>query len=126
MAVQRATLENLNSSIQPSKPDSPWLADHMVPISIALALVAMLQFSRTFLELPKRWPRGNLLLLALMAFFVLFGIASMWLPVRIATPVASRAVLLRRLGRLDEAAAADAVAAGLPLSDPTRSLLEPS
>lgn len=79
-------------------PGSPWLADHMVPISICLALVAMLQFSRTFLELPRRWPRGNLLLLALMAFFVLFGIASVWLPVRIATPVASRAVLLGVVG----------------------------
>lgn len=38
---------------------------------------------------------------------------------------ASRAVLLRRLGRDGEAAAADALAAALPLSDPTRSLLDP-
>jgi len=79
-------------------PDSPWMADHMVPISICLALIAMLQFSRTFLELPRRWPRGNVLLLALMAFFVLFGIVSIWLPLRISTPVASRAVLLGVVG----------------------------
>lgn len=38
---------------------------------------------------------------------------------------ASRAVLLRRLGRDDEAAAADALAAALPLSEPTRGLLDP-
>ncbi|WP_159681956.1 diguanylate cyclase [Luteimonas sp. 9C] len=79
-------------------PGAPWMADHMVPISICLALVAMLQFSRTFLELPRRWPPGNVLLLALMLFFVLFGIASIWLPVRISTPVASRAVLAGVIG----------------------------
>ncbi|MEZ0469938.1 sensor domain-containing diguanylate cyclase [Luteimonas salinilitoris] len=74
-------------------PDSPWLADRMVPLSICLALVAMQQFARTFLELPQRWPRGNLVSLAVIVFFVLFGIASIWLPYRISTPVASRAVL---------------------------------
>lgn len=79
-------------------PGSPWMADHMVPISICLALIAMLQFSRTFLEMPRRWPHGNVLLLALMAFFVLFGIASIWLPLRISTPVASRAVLVGVVG----------------------------
>ncbi len=79
-------------------PGASWMADHMVPISICLALIAMLQFSRTFLELPRRWPQGNVLLLALMAFFVLFGIASIWLPLRISTPVASRAVLVGVVG----------------------------
>jgi len=38
---------------------------------------------------------------------------------------ATRAVLLRRLGRSGEAAAADAIAARLPLSEPQRRLLEP-
>ncbi|NYZ63135.1 sensor domain-containing diguanylate cyclase [Luteimonas deserti] len=79
-------------------PESPWLADHAVPISICLALVAMLQFSRTFLELPRRWPAGNRMLLALIAFFVLLGLASVWLPLRISTPVASRAVLVGVIG----------------------------
>ena len=74
-------------------PDSPWLADHMVPISICLALIAMLQFARTFLELPQRAPRFNAGTIALIGFFVVFGIASIWLPYRISTPIASRAVL---------------------------------
>ncbi len=74
--------------------NSPWMADHMVPISICLALIAMLQFARTFLELPQRWPRGNVLTLAMIGFFVVFGIVSIWLPYRISTPIASRAVLL--------------------------------
>ncbi len=75
-------------------PDSPWLADHMVPISICLALVAMLQFARTFLELPQRAPRLNVGTVALIGFFLVFGIASVWLPYRISTPVVSRAVLV--------------------------------
>ncbi len=75
-------------------PNSPWLADRAVPLSICLALIGMQQFARTFLDLPKRWPKGNLVSLALIAFFVVWGIASVWLPYRISTPVASRAVLL--------------------------------
>ena len=75
-------------------PDSPWMADHMVPISICLALVAMLQFARTFLELPQRAPRLNIGTIGLIGFFVVFGLASIWLPYRISTPVASRAVLV--------------------------------
>lgn len=79
-------------------PESSWMADHAVPISICLALIAMLQFSRTFLELPRRWPAGNLMLLALMGFFILFAIASLWMPLRLSTPIASRAVLAGLLG----------------------------
>jgi len=75
-------------------PDSPWLADHMVPISICLALIAMLQFARTFLELPQRAPRLNTGTIGLILFFTLFGLASVWLPYRISTPIASRAVLV--------------------------------
>ncbi|TDK22299.1 diguanylate cyclase [Luteimonas aestuarii] len=75
-------------------PNSPWLADRAVPLSICLALIGMQQFARTFLDLPKRWPKGNLVSLALIAFFIVWGIASVWLPYRISTPVASRAVLL--------------------------------
>lgn len=39
---------------------------------------------------------------------------------------ATRAVLLRRLGRDAEEAEADALAAALPLNEPTRSLLDPA
>jgi two-component system, sensor histidine kinase LadS len=75
-------------------PDSPWLADKSVPLSICLALVGMQQFARIFLELPTRFPRGNWVSLALIGFFALFGIASLWLPYSVATPIATRAVLL--------------------------------
>ena len=75
-------------------PGSTWLADKSVPLSICLALIGMQQFARTFLELPRRWPRGDLISLALIVFFALLGIASLWLPYRISTPIASRVVIV--------------------------------
>lgn len=75
-------------------PGSPWLADRAVPLSICLALIGMQQFARTFLELRMRFPRGNVISLALIGFFVLLGIASLWLPYHASTPIAARAVLV--------------------------------
>ncbi len=74
-------------------PTSAWLADAAVPLSICLALVGMQQFARSYLELPERWPAGNRVSLAVIGFFVLLGIAALWLPYRVTTPLASRAVL---------------------------------
>jgi len=75
-------------------PDWPWLADRAVPLSICLALIGMQQFARTFLELPRRWPLGNKVTLAIIAFFVLLAFASLQLPYSVSTPVATRAVLV--------------------------------
>ncbi len=75
-------------------PDWPWLADASVPLSICLALIGMQQFSRSFLELKERWPAGNVASLALIGFFVLLGVASVWLPYSTSTPLASKAVLV--------------------------------
>ena len=75
-------------------PNSAWLADASVPMSICLALIGMQMFSRSFLELPQRWPTGNIISLFVISFFLVLGIASIWLPYSVATPLASRAVLL--------------------------------
>lgn len=75
-------------------PNWPWFADKSVPLSICLALIGMNQFTRNFLELPQRWPAGNVASLTVIGFFLLFGLASLWLPYRIATPVAALAVLV--------------------------------
>lgn len=75
-------------------PDWPWLADAAVPLSICLALIGMQQFARNFLELRQRWPLGNRISLAFVAFFVLLGLASLRLPYSVSTPLASRMVLL--------------------------------
>ncbi len=75
-------------------PRSPWLADKAVPLSICLAQIGMQQFARQFLELKLRWRLGDRVGLAMIAFFVVLGVASLWLPYRIATPLASAAVFV--------------------------------
>ncbi|MFN3702159.1 7TM diverse intracellular signaling domain-containing protein [Thermomonas sp.] len=75
-------------------PNSVWLADASIPLSICFALIGMQLFARSFLDLRTRWPVGDKVCLAVVAFFVLLGAASTWLPYSVATPIASRAVLL--------------------------------
>jgi diguanylate cyclase (GGDEF)-like protein len=73
-------------------PASPWLADHAVPLSICLALIGMQQFSRKFLELHQRWRVGDRVALGIIAFFLVLGVASVFYPYRLVTPIASLAV----------------------------------
>lgn len=75
-------------------PTSAWLADASIPLSICLALIGMQLFARSFLDLRTRWRTGDNICLIVVAFFALLGIASTWLPYSVATPIASRAVLL--------------------------------
>ncbi|QWP75870.1 diguanylate cyclase [Lysobacter sp. K5869] len=75
-------------------PDSPWLADHSVPLSICLAQVGMQQFARTFLGLAERWRLGDRIGLGMIAFFVLLGLIATQAPYRIVTPIASAAVFV--------------------------------
>lgn len=74
-------------------PNSPWLQDRCVPVSICIAQIGMQQFARIFLELDQRWPAGSRVGLALIGLFVALGIASLVLPYRVTTPIASAAVL---------------------------------
>lgn len=73
-------------------PDSWWLADHMVPLSICLALVGMQQFARNFLELKQRWRFGDRVAVGIITFFLLLAVAAIALPYRQVTPLASAAV----------------------------------
>jgi diguanylate cyclase (GGDEF)-like protein len=75
-------------------PKNPWLANVAVPLSICFAIIGMQQFARTFLEMPKRFPRGNIVSFAFIGFCVLLGIASLWLPYSASTPWATRAVIV--------------------------------
>ena len=75
-------------------PRNPWLANIAVPLSICLAIIGMQQFARTFLELPKRFPRGNLVSIAVIGFCIALGVASLWLPYSVSTPWATRAVIV--------------------------------
>ncbi len=75
-------------------PTSAWLADASIPLSICLALIGMQLFARSFLDLRTRWPVGDKVCLGVVAFFAMLGVAATWLSYSIATPIASRAVLL--------------------------------
>ena len=63
-------------------PNSPWLANLAIPLSMAIGQVTMHQFCREFLELRQRQPIGDRLSLAFIGFFVLAGLASFFLPYR--------------------------------------------
>jgi len=75
-------------------PNSSWLADKAVPLSICLSQIGMQQFSRHFLDLKQRWRLGDRISLGFIVFFVLLGIASTQLTYHIATPLAAAAVFL--------------------------------
>lgn len=75
-------------------PDNPWLANVAVPLSICFAIIGMQQFARTFLELPKRFPRGNIVSFAIIGICIALGAASLWLPYSISTPWATRTVII--------------------------------
>jgi diguanylate cyclase (GGDEF)-like protein len=63
-------------------PDSPWLANAAVPMSMALAMLAMHLFARDFLELPRRSPPADRLLLGLIGVHLLMLLAAPLLPYR--------------------------------------------
>ena len=75
-------------------PDNPWLANVAVPLSICFAIIGMQQFARTFLEMPKRFPRGNIVSLAIIGICAVLGAAALWLPYSTATPWATRTVII--------------------------------
>ncbi|WP_339827410.1 diguanylate cyclase [uncultured Arenimonas sp.] len=63
-------------------PNSPWLANYSIPLSMAISQVAMHQFARVFLELRERIPWANRVTLAIIAFYVLMGLGSLVLEYR--------------------------------------------
>lgn len=73
-------------------PESPWFANAAVPVSIALAQLAMQQFARRFLDLKRNWPRGERIARALLWAFALLALASLALPYRLAVQVGTALV----------------------------------
>lgn len=73
-------------------PQSPWFAQKAVPLFICLGQLGMQQFSRAFLDLRRRWRPGDLGSRAFIAFFVVLGIATIWLPTGLATQLAAASV----------------------------------
>ncbi|QSX78017.1 sensor domain-containing diguanylate cyclase [Agrilutibacter solisilvae] len=75
-------------------PNSPWLAEKSVPLSICLAQIGMQQFTRTFLGLRERWRWADRVSLGVIAFYLLLAVAATQLPYRISTQIASASVFL--------------------------------
>jgi len=75
-------------------PDSPWLADKSVPLSICLAQIGMQQFARTFLRLREQWRIGDIGGIALIVAFVVLAIASTQMSIRHSTLIAILGVFL--------------------------------
>lgn len=75
-------------------PDSAWLAEKSVPLSICLSQIGVQQFTRVFLGLRERWPLGERITRALIVYFALLAIVSTWLPYRLTSPVTTTSVLL--------------------------------
>lgn len=75
-------------------PHSPWLAEKSVPLSICLSQIGVQQFTRVFLGLKTRWPLGERISLALIAYFALLAIVCTWLPYRVVSPITTTSVLL--------------------------------
>lgn len=73
-------------------PDSTWLANAAVPLSMAFAMLAMHLFARDFLELPRRAPVANRLLLGLAGFHALMLAASPFIDYRTAVLVGTAMV----------------------------------
>lgn len=73
-------------------PGLPWLANKSVPLAMALSLIAMHQFARHFLDLPRMWGLGNRLSLGFIGFHVALGLLSLAIDYRIAILAGTAAV----------------------------------
>jgi diguanylate cyclase (GGDEF)-like protein len=73
-------------------PSSPWLANHAIPLSMCLSQMAMHQFARLFLELPERWPLGDRISLALIVFYAIVGLASLWVDYTVSVQITTYSV----------------------------------
>lgn len=63
-------------------PDAPRLANQAIPLMMAIAQVAMHQFTRVFLELRTRWRLGDLLSRAMIALLLMLALLSSFLDYR--------------------------------------------
>jgi diguanylate cyclase (GGDEF)-like protein len=73
-------------------PSSPWLANHAIPLSMCFSQMTMHQFARLFLELKERWPLGDKISLAFIAFYAAVGVSSLWVDYRISVQLGTYGV----------------------------------
>ena len=60
-------------------PNSPWLANHAIPLSMCFSQLAMHQFARLFLNMKEMSALANRIALGFIAFYCLMGLASLFI-----------------------------------------------
>lgn len=73
-------------------PNSPWLANHAIPLSMCLSQLAMHQFARLFLNMEEMSPIANRVALGFIIFYALMAVASLFLDYAIAVKVTTYTV----------------------------------
>ena len=73
-------------------PNVPWLANTAIPVSMALSMLFMHQFVRVFLDLRRRLPVGNRIILGFMVFHTTMVLLSMLIDYRTAVLLGTAAV----------------------------------
>lgn len=73
-------------------PGSPWLANVAVPVSMALGMLFMHLFVRAFLDLRRRLPVGNRIIIGFIAFHALMVVLSMLIDYRTAVLLGTASV----------------------------------
>ncbi|MEO6171788.1 MAG: diguanylate cyclase [Arenimonas sp.] len=65
-------------------PNSPWMANHAVPLSMCFSQLAMHQFARLFLNMKDMSPIANRIAIGFITFYSLMGFASLFIDYAIA------------------------------------------
>ncbi len=73
-------------------PGSPWLANTAIPVSMALGMLFMHHFVRTFLDLRRRLPVGNRIILGFIFFHTTMVVLSLLIDYRTAVLLGTAAV----------------------------------
>jgi two-component system, sensor histidine kinase LadS len=73
-------------------PNTPWLANMAIPLSMCLSQIGMHQFARRFLELKHYWPRGDMIARGFIAYFILLGISAFFVDYATAVKAGTAAV----------------------------------
>ncbi|MGH8107770.1 MAG: sensor domain-containing diguanylate cyclase [Arenimonas sp.] len=73
-------------------PNSPWLANHAIPLSMCFSQLAMHQFARLFLNMREMSPIANRVAFGFIAFYCLMGLASIFIDYATAVKVTTYTV----------------------------------
>lgn len=68
-------------------PNSPWLANHAIPLSMCFSQLTMHQFARLFLNMKNMSPLTDRIAIGFIVFYCLIGIASLFIDYSVAVRI---------------------------------------